>query len=106
DRAAVELGDVAHDGEPVAAARGRLVEPLAALEQGGALGLGQAGAVILDAELDAALLGPAGELDARATPFAGIVEQAAEHLLELLALAAEGEVGLQPAGQGDRPLGT
>src|SRR3546814_13955386 len=56
DRAVVNLRDVAHDRESQPGAGLVAVEPRATIEQPGAVLLGDAGAVVLDQELDEARL--------------------------------------------------
>src|SRR5579862_1497635 len=92
-RPAVQLGNVADNGESKSGARYRFVQPLASFTRPGAL-LG----------LDALAVVPHGQLEPRTTilargddyvrvrPFAGVVDQIAHHLFQILPLAAEGEI--------------
>src|SRR5690606_18087357 len=87
--AAVEFGDVAHDGEPEAASRHRLVQTHPALLDRLQAGIVEAWPVIVDLDGEAAVRGLDRQADPAPRPFVGIVEQVAEHLLEILALAAK-----------------
>src|SRR5262249_40574990 len=94
EAAAIDLRDVLDDREAEAAALARLVEPDAALLRNAALLARHAGSIIADLDLEprAFPLHRFGH-DARLCVFAGIVEQVAEHLLEILTLAAESDLG-------------
>src|SRR6266568_3601573 len=96
---AIEVGELDHDGKPQPCAGLGLVEPSAAPADLLALLRGQAGTIVVhDNAYDAPLavdLGPLHECfqrNARLRPFAGIVDQVADHLLEVLLLAAEARV--------------
>src|SRR4051812_36654756 len=87
DRAAVDFSDVANDGE--AEARARLtggVEPRAAGEQLIAQLFGNPGPVILDLNVDLPTLGLDRHEHAAAAIFCGILDQVAEHFVDILAL--------------------
>src|SRR5207253_4324818 len=90
DRAAVDLGDVADDGEAEAGAGLARIEPGAAVEDRYALGLGDSGAVVLHLHLDAFGRVMDGDEDPAAAIFRGILDQVAEHFVQILALDAHG----------------
>ena len=81
-------GDVANDCEAEAAPRLRLVEPGTALEHALAEFGSEPRAVILDRGAKAVAFVAHRDLHPRTRPFARIVEQISEHLLEVLPLAA------------------
>ena len=90
DRAAVELREVAHDREAEARARRRFVRAHAALQHCFAERRVEAGAVVVDRDHDVAFFDRRGDRHARARPLAGVVEEVAEELVQIFALAAEG----------------
>src|SRR5437868_7711040 len=85
DAAAVDFRDVAHDGEAEAGPglAGR-VEPRTPREQLTAPRLRDAWAIVLDQDVDLLTLGLDGHEDASATVFGGILDEIAEHFVEVL----------------------
>src|SRR5216117_3466088 len=67
----------------------RQVSARARGESGPLLLRGQTGSVVLDRDRQAAVVGAARRRDAAPGPFARVVHQVAEHLLEVLLLTAE-----------------
>src|ERR1700722_16644172 len=94
--AAIERGEVDHDRQPEPRARLGFVQPLAAPRNLGPLGRREPPPVVVDndpqsvagAGLDRPLP-PDFDEHPRGRPFAGIVDQIAGHLLEVLPLAAK-----------------
>src|SRR6267142_1290129 len=80
------------------------VEPVAATKHGIALRGRQARPVIVDDELDAVALAPRRDDDEALGPFAGIVREIAQHLFEILALAAKTQARRQPRLDADPPI--
>ena len=93
--AAVERGEFDHDRQAEPRAGLGLVEPASAPRDLLALGRRQAAAVVVDDDAQSTAAGrrrraPADlDGDPRLRPFAGIVDEIADHLLEVLPLAAE-----------------
>src|SRR5688572_596707 len=87
--AAIERRKVERDGEAEAAAGLALVEPTAALQGLRALLGRDAGAVIADLDLQPVIGASGGDPHLASRPFAGIVEQVAEQLAQVLRLARE-----------------
>src|SRR5690606_8934345 len=85
-RPAIYLGDVADDGEAEAGAGLLGIKPRAPIEDALALGFGDAAPVILDLDLDAFGRGLHRHEHAAAAIFGGILDQIAEHFVEILAL--------------------
>src|SRR3954466_10900968 len=85
-RPAVDLRDVADDGEAEAGAGLAGVEPGAAVEDALALLLGDAAAVVLDLDLDALGVGLPRHKARAAAIFGGVLDEVAEHLVQILAL--------------------
>src|SRR5262245_40482526 len=90
---AIEVGELNHDGKPQPSAGLGLVEPSAAPADLLALLRRQAGTIVIHDDADGAPLaidfGPLHEgfqRNARLRPFAGIVDQVTDHLLEILLL--------------------
>src|SRR5581483_858140 len=83
-----EIGD---DREAKPRARLALIEPLPPLHRPFALLLGQSWTVIVDDDEKSLVFyrHPRGRFHLRVRPFAGIVEQVADHLLEILPLPLE-----------------
>src|SRR3546814_4119296 len=103
DFAAVEFGEGADDREAEAGAGFRGVEPGAAAEQLAPAFFGNAGAVVLDQDLDElAGLGHGDEYPAVAV-FGGVFDEVAEQFLQILAFACKG--GVLVAGDIDRRMG-
>src|SRR5262245_22970591 len=90
NRSAVDLGQIAHDRQAEARALRRLVRPNAAPHDGLAHRRLYSGAVVVNRNHDMFTLFLAGEPDPGAGPLAGVVEQVAEHLVEVFSLSAEG----------------
>src|SRR3546814_12190237 len=90
DRAAVDGGDVADDGEAEAGAGLLEVEASAAIETVGAFRLGDAGAVILHLDLDAVRRALDRHEDAAAAIFGRVLDEVAEHLVQVLTFHADG----------------
>ena len=82
------------DREPQAGPRHLFIEPRPRGECSSQLLGGQAWPVVLDRDRQASLLVAALHRDPPAGPLAGVVHQVAEHLLEVLPLAAEDVIGL------------
>ena len=101
DRAAVNLGDIADDGEaePGPGLAGG-VEPGAAGEQAAALFRRDSGAVVLDQDIDLGALRLDRHEHPPATIFGGILDEVAEHFVEVLAL--DPDLRLMIAGDVDR----
>src|SRR6185295_19570220 len=96
---AIEVDELDHDRQPQPCAGLGLVEPAAAPADLLALLRGQARTIVIHDDADdaplAVDLGPLHERfqrDARLRPFAGIVDEVADHLLEVLPLTAEARV--------------
>ena len=80
------LGDVARDAQAQAMAADLLVEPGTPLEHRLALVGEDTGAVIVDLQADHALALRDGQADFAIGPLAGVVQQIAEHLQQVLAV--------------------
>ncbi len=82
------MGEVADDGEAEAGAGGGFVGADAALQDLFAHRWGQAGAVVVNRYNDRRVFLRACQSHLGLCPFAGVVEQVAEHFFEVFALAA------------------
>jgi hypothetical protein len=96
DRTAVDLGDIADDGEAEAGAGLAGIEPGAAIEDRLALALGDAGAVVLDLDLHPFGRGADRDEDPALAIFGGVLNEVAEQLVEVLPLTLA-SAALSPA---------
>lgn len=91
--AAIKLGDVDDNGEAEPRSRRGLVEPTTSLQDFSHGALRQTGAIIVDQQRDPlgvrCLFDRKRDLDGGRGPFEGVVEEIAQHLLQILLLAAE-----------------
>src|SRR3546814_11276199 len=95
DRAAVDGGDVADDGEAEAGAGLLEVEASAAIETVGAFRLGDAGAVILHLDLDAVRRALDRHADAAPAIFGRVLAEVAEPLVQVLTFPEDaGTIGI------------
>src|SRR5206468_11643354 len=89
DRAAVNLGDVADDGEAETGAglSGR-IEPRAAREERFAIRFGNSRPVVLDLDVNLSVFGFDRHEHAPSAVFGGVFDQVADHLVEVLTFDA------------------
>jgi len=90
NRSTVSLGEIANDRETEAGALRRFVRPNAAPHDGLAHQRLYSWAVIIHRNHDPFAFSRAGEPDPGARPLTGVVEQVAEHLVEVFSLSPEG----------------
>src|SRR5207249_134030 len=93
DGTVVESCQISHDREPQPGPRYVVVESRSRNERMALLLVWQAGPVVLDRDRQEVVIVAARRRDAAPGPFAGILHQVAEHLLEILLLAAEHVIG-------------
>src|SRR5262249_3848572 len=117
NRSAVNLGEIANDRQTEAGALPRFVRPNASPHDGLAHRRLYSRTVVINRNHDLFAFLRAGEPDPGAGPLAGVVEQVAEHLVEIFSLSPEGRrrgridldaevsFGMQPLERADKPLG-
>src|SRR5947207_5546840 len=90
ERAAIELGDIAHNGETKARSRHTFIETLAAFADARAFFFVETGAIVFHAQFEFSIQrGLGGDAHPRMRPFAAIVDEIARHLLQVLLVAAK-----------------
>src|SRR5262249_11182618 len=89
NRSLVNLGEIANDRQTQAGALRRFVRPNAAPHDGLTHRRLYSGAVVINHNNNLFALFRAGEPDPGAGPLAGVVEQVAEHLVEIFSLPLE-----------------
>ena len=87
----IKMGEIGDDREPKARPRLALIKALPSFHAYSQLGLGEARPIIIDDDREArrSIHAFGVDLDPRPRPLAGIVEQVADHLLEILLLPLE-----------------
>ena len=103
---AIEVGEVGHDRQAEARPGLRFVEPGAPPQHPLASFLGQSRTVVLDPDgQERPVVARRRRLDEdqdpRVGPFTRIVDEVADHLLEILAFAAKAQIGLDLAIEGE-----
>ena len=87
------MGQLLHDVQPQAAAGAVFIEPLAALKNLAALlGIGNSGAIVINADLQLLLQRLHADADLLVRPFARVVQQIAQHFEQVLLFTLEGQL--------------
>src|SRR3546814_1663529 len=100
DLAPIDFDDIAHDRQAKAGPGLGGVQPRAASEQFGPPFFGNAGAVILDQNVDELAIAFHRHKNPAAAVFGGILDQVAEHFLKFLPFARDGRGPLSGAIHG------